>query len=175
MYNKVDTNMNFVEREKKTEQFWRENNIFRKSMENRKEGETYTFYDGPPTANGKPHIGHVETRTIKDMIPRFQTMKGKYVPRKAGWDTHGLPTELKARKKAGIGNSAEISVVELRKMCEEFVKGYINDQRTQFKRLGVIGEWDKPYITLNHEFEAEQIRVFAEMATKGYILSLIHI
>ena len=80
MYNKVDTNMNFVEREKKTGQFWRENNIFRKSMENRKEGETYTFYDGPPTANGKPHIGHVETRTIKDMIPRFQTMKGKYVP-----------------------------------------------------------------------------------------------
>mgnify|MGYP002952568623 FL=1 len=92
--------------------------------------------------------------------------KAPYVP---GWDTHGLPTELKARKKAGIGNSAEISVVELRKMCEEFVKGYINDQRTQFKRLGVIGEWDKPYITLNHEFEAEQIRVFAEMATKGYI------
>ena len=97
MYNKVDTNMNFVEREKKTEQFWRENNIFRKSMENRKEGETYTFYDGPPTANGKPHIGHVETRTIKDMIPRFQTMKGKYVPRKAGWDTHGLPVELEVR------------------------------------------------------------------------------
>uniref|UniRef100_UPI004025BDA4 class I tRNA ligase family protein n=1 Tax=Agathobacter rectalis TaxID=39491 RepID=UPI004025BDA4 len=88
MYNKVNTNMNFVEREKKTEQFWRENNIFRKSMENRKEGETYTFYDGPPTANGKPHIGHVETRNIKDMIPRFQPMKGKYEPRKAGWDTH---------------------------------------------------------------------------------------
>ena len=84
MYNKVDTNMNFVDREKETEKFWRENDIFKKSMENRKEGETYTFYDGPPTANGKPHIGHVETRTIKDMIPRFQTMKGKYVPRKAG-------------------------------------------------------------------------------------------
>ena len=83
MYNKVDTNMNFVDREKETEKFWRENDIFKKSMENRKEGETYTFYDGPPTANGKPHIGHVETRTIKDMIPRFQTMKGKYVPRKA--------------------------------------------------------------------------------------------
>ena len=81
MYNKVDTNMNFVDREKETEKFWRENDIFKKSMENRKEGETYTFYDGPPTANGKPHIGHVETRTIKDMIPRFQTMKGKYVPR----------------------------------------------------------------------------------------------
>ena len=84
MYNKVDTNMNFVDREKETEKFWRENDIFKKSMENRKEGETYTFYDGPPTANGKPHIGHVETRTIKDMIPRFQTMKGKYVPRKEG-------------------------------------------------------------------------------------------
>ena len=95
MYNKVDTNMNFVEREKKTEQFWRENNIFRKSMENRKEGETYTFYDGPPTANGKPHIGHVETRTIKDMIPRFQTMKGKYVPRKQA----GIHTDFLLRSR----------------------------------------------------------------------------
>lgn len=102
MYNKVDTNMNFVDREKETEKFWRENDIFKKSMENRKEGETYTFYDGPPTANGKPHIGHVETRTIKDMIPRFQTMKGKYVPRKAGWDTHGLPVEIEVEKLLGL-------------------------------------------------------------------------
>ena len=92
--------------------------------------------------------------------------KAPYVP---GWDTHGLPTELKARQKAGIGNSADISVVELRKLCEEFVTGYINDQREQFKRLGAIGEWDNPYITLKHEFEAEQIKVFAEMADKGYI------
>ena len=94
MYNKVETNMNFVDREKQTEKFWEEHDIFKKSMEQRKQCETYTFYDGPPTANGKPHIGHVLTRVIKDMIPRYQTMKGKYVPRKAGWDTHGLPVEL---------------------------------------------------------------------------------
>lgn len=90
MYQKVSTDLKFVDREKKTEKFWEENDIFRKSMENRKEGETYTFYDGPPTANGKPHIGHVLTRVIKDMIPRYRTMKGYMVPRKAGWDTHGL-------------------------------------------------------------------------------------
>ena len=101
MYNKVDTNLNFVEREKKIGQFWRENDIFEKSMENRKEGPTYTFYDGPPTANGKPHIGHLETRVIKDMIPRYRTMKGYYVPRKAGWDTHGLPVELEVEKPPG--------------------------------------------------------------------------
>ena len=89
MYNKVDTNLNFMEREKNVEQFWRDNDIFKKSMEQRKQGPTYTFYDGPPTANGKPHIGHLETRVIKDMIPRYRTMKGYYVPRKAGWDTHG--------------------------------------------------------------------------------------
>ena len=89
MYNKVNTDMNFVEREKEVEKFWKENDTFRKSMERRKDGPTYTFYDGPPTANGKPHIGHVLTRVIKDMIPRYRTMKGCMVPRKAGWDTHG--------------------------------------------------------------------------------------
>jgi len=98
MYEKVSPNLNFVDREKQTVKFWKDNDIFKKSMENRKEGETYTFYDGPPTANGKPHIGHVLTRVIKDMIPRYQTMKGKYVPRKAGWDTHGLPVELEVEK-----------------------------------------------------------------------------
>ena len=101
MYQKVSTNLNFVDREKKTEQFWKENHIFEKSMEQRKQGETYTFYDGPPTANGKPHIGHVLTRVIKDMIPRYRTMKGYMVPRKAGWDTHGLPVELEVEKKLG--------------------------------------------------------------------------
>ena len=95
MYKQVPTSLNFVDREKAVEKFWEDNNIFKKSMEHRKEGETYTFYDGPPTANGKPHIGHVETRTIKDMIPRYRTMKGYMVPRKAGWDTHGLTQKLK--------------------------------------------------------------------------------
>ena len=108
MYNKVSTNMNFVEREKEIEKFWRDNDIFKKSMENRKEGETYTFYDGPPTANGKPHIGHVLTRVIKDMIPRYQTMKGKMVPRKAGWDTHGLPVELEVEKLLGLDGKEQI-------------------------------------------------------------------
>ena len=139
MYNKVDTNMNFVEREKKTEQFWRENNIFRKSMENRKEGETYTFYDGPPTANGKPHIGHVETRTIKDMIPRFQTMKGKYVPRKAGWDTHVLPVELGVEKKLGITKEAigkTISVVEYNKECRADVMKFTKEWEDLAKQMG---------------------------------------
>ena len=104
MYNKVETNMNFVDREK----FWEDHDIFKKSMEQRKQGETYTFYDGPPTANGKPHIGHVLTRVIKDMIPRYQTMKGKYVPRKAGWDTHGLPVELEVEKMLGLNGKEQI-------------------------------------------------------------------
>ena len=108
MYNKVDNNLNFVEREKKIEQFWKDKDIFRKSMDIRKEGENYTFYDGPPTANGKPHIGHVLTRVIKDMIPRYQTMKGKYVPRKAGWDTHGLPVELEVEKLLGLNGKEQI-------------------------------------------------------------------
>ena len=98
MYKKVPTDLNFVAREKEVEQFWKENKIFEKSMEQTKQGPTYTFYDGPPTANGKPHIGHVLTRVIKDMIPRYHTMKGEFVPRKAGWDTHGLPVELEVEK-----------------------------------------------------------------------------
>ena len=98
MYQKVSTNLNFVDREKETEKFWRENDIFQKSMKAREGCPTYTFYDGPPTANGKPHIGHVLTRVIKDMIPRYRTMKGYMVPRKAGWDTHGLPVELEVEK-----------------------------------------------------------------------------
>ena len=94
MYKKVSTDLNFVDREKQTEKFWEDNDIFRKSMRDREGNEIYMFYDGPPTANGKPHIGHVLTRVIKDMIPRYRTMKGYEVPRKAGWDTHGLPVEL---------------------------------------------------------------------------------
>ena len=104
MYQKVDTNLNFVDREKQVEKFWKENQIFEKSMEDRKDDPTYMFYDGPPTANGKPHIGHVLTRVIKDMIPRYRTMKGYMVPRKAGWDTHGLPVELEVEKKLVGGN-----------------------------------------------------------------------
>ena len=108
VYEKVSPELNFVDREKQVEKFWKENDIFEKSIENRKEGETYTFYDGPPTANGKPHIGHVLTRVIKDMIPRYRTMKGYMVPRKAGWDTHGLPVELEVEKKLGLDGKEQI-------------------------------------------------------------------
>ena len=102
MYQKVDTNLNFVDREKQVEKFWKENHIFEKSMEDRKDDPTYMFYDGPPTANGKPHIGHVLTRVIKDMIPRYRTMKGYMVSRIAVWDTHALPVELEVEKKLGL-------------------------------------------------------------------------
>lgn len=122
MYKKVDANLNFVDREKQIEKFWNDNDIFKKSMEHRKEGETYTFYDGPPTANGKPHIGHVETRTIKDMIPRYQTMKGKFVPRKAGWDTHGLPVELEVEKLLGLNGKEQIEEYGM----EPFIKNVRN-------------------------------------------------
>ena len=108
MYQKVDTNLNFVDREKQVEKFWKENHIFEKSMEDRKDDPTYMFYDGPPTANGKPHIGHVLTRVIKDMIPRYRTMKGYMVPRKAGWDTHGLPVELEVEKKLGLDGKEQM-------------------------------------------------------------------
>ena len=155
MYNKVDTNMNFVEREKKTEQFWRENNIFRKSMENRKEGETYTFYDGPPTANGKPHIGHVETRTIKDMIPRFQTMKGKYVPRKAGWDTHGLPVEIEVEKLLGLDGKDQIENYGLEpfiKKCKESVWKYKGMWEDFSGTVGFWADMENPYVTYDDNF-----------------------
>ena len=108
MYDKVSASLNFVDREKKIEQFWKDRHIFQKSIDNRKDCDTYTFYDGPPTANGKPHIGHVLTRVIKDMIPRYQTMKGRQVLRKAGWDTHGLPVELEVEKLLGLDGKEQI-------------------------------------------------------------------
>lgn len=148
---------------------WENDKIYEKLMEKNEGKPTFVLHDGPPYANGDIHLGHALNKILKDFIVRYKNMSGYKAPFVPGWDTHGLPTELKARQKAGVGNSADISIVELRKMCEEFVTGYINDQRTQFKRLGIIGEWDNPYITLCHDFEAEQIRVFAEMATKGYI------
>ena len=148
---------------------WDDEKVYEKLMELNEGKPMFVLHDGPPYANGDIHLGHALNKILKDFIVRYKNMAGFKSPYVPGWDTHGLPTELKARQKAGIGSSADISVVELRKLCEEFVTGYINDQREQFKRLGAIGEWDHPYITLTHEFEAEQIKVFAEMADKGYI------
>ena len=155
MYQKVDTNLNFVDREKKVEEFWKENHIFEKSMENRKEGETYTFYDGPPTANGKPHIGHVLTRVIKDMIPRYRTMKGYMVPRKAGWDTHGLPVELEVEKKLGLDGKEQIEEYGLDpfiKKCKESVWKYKGMWEDFSETVGFWADMDNPYVTYDDNF-----------------------
>ncbi|MBE6015302.1 MAG: isoleucine--tRNA ligase [Lachnospiraceae bacterium] len=155
MYEKVSTDLNFVEREKETEKFWRDNDIFRKSMENRKEGETYTFYDGPPTANGKPHIGHVLTRVIKDMIPRYQTMKGKMVPRKAGWDTHGLPVELEVEKLLGLDGKEQIEEYGLDPFitkCKESVWKYKGMWEDFSGTVGFWADMDDPYVTYHDDF-----------------------
>ncbi len=155
MYNKVETNLNFVEREKQIEKFWKDNDIFQKSMENRKEGETYTFYDGPPTANGKPHIGHVLTRVIKDMIPRYQTMKGKMVPRKAGWDTHGLPVELEVEKLLGLDGKDQIEAYGLEPFidkCKESVWKYKGMWEDFSGTVGFWADMDDPYVTYHNDF-----------------------
>ena len=155
MYNKVSTDMNFVDREKETLKFWKENNIFEKSMENRKEGETYTFYDGPPTANGKPHIGHVLTRVIKDMIPRYQAMKGKYVPRKAGWDTHGLPVELEVEKLLGLDGKEQIEEYGMEpfiKQCKESVWKYKGMWEDFSDTVGFWADMENPYVTYEDDY-----------------------
>ena len=155
MYKQVDTNLNFVDREKAVEQFWKDNDIFRKSMENRKEGETYTFYDGPPTANGKPHIGHVLTRVIKDMIPRYRTMKGYMVPRKAGWDTHGLPVEIEVEKLLGLDGKDQIEAYGLEpfiKQCKESVWKYKGMWEDFSGTVGFWADMDNPYVTYDDNF-----------------------
>ena len=155
MYNKVDTNLNFVDREKETLAFWQENDIFRKSMEQRKQGETYTFYDGPPTANGKPHIGHVLTRVIKDMIPRYRTMKGYMVPRKAGWDTHGLPVEIEVEKLLGLDGKEQIEEYGLEPFidkCKESVWKYKGMWEDFSGTVGFWADMDNPYVTYDDNF-----------------------
>lgn len=155
MYRKVPTDLNFVAREKEVEKFWEDREIFEKSMENRKEAETYTFYDGPPTANGKPHIGHVLTRVIKDMIPRYRTMKGYNVPRKAGWDTHGLPVELEVEKALGLDGKEQIEEYGLEpfiKYCKESVWKYKGMWEDFSKTVGFWADMDDPYVTYENNF-----------------------
>ena len=154
-YKKVDTDLKFVDREKEVEKFWNEEDIFKKSMENRKEGETYTFYDGPPTANGKPHIGHVLTRVIKDMIPRYRTMKGYMVPRKAGWDTHGLPVELEVEKKLGLDGKEQIEEYGMEpfiKQCKESVWKYKGMWEDFSSTVGFWADMEHPYVTYYDDY-----------------------
>ena len=155
MYQKVDTNLNFVDREKQVEKFWKENHIFEKSMEDRKDDPTYMFYDGPPTANGKPHIGHVLTRVIKDMIPRYRTMKGYMVPRKAGWDTHGLPVELEVEKKLGLDGKEQIEEYGMEpfiQQCKESVWKYKGMWEDFSSTVGFWADMEDPYVTYHDDY-----------------------
>ncbi len=172
MYEKVPTNLNFVEREKNVEKFWNDNEIFQKSMDSRKEGPTYTFYDGPPTANGKPHIGHVLTRVIKDMIPRYRTMKGNMVPRKAGWDTHGLPVELEVEKMLGLDGKEQIEQYGL----EPFI-GHCKESVWKYKGMwedfsGTVGFWadmNDPYVTYHNDFIESEWWALKQIWEKGLL------
>ena len=172
MYQKVDTNLNFVEREKETCQFWKDNDIFQKSMDARKDGPTYTFYDGPPTANGKPHIGHVLTRVIKDMIPRYRTMKGYMVPRKAGWDTHGLPVELEVEKMLGLDGKEQIEEYGLDPFitkCKESVWKYKGMWEDFSGTVGFWADMDEPYVTYHDDFIESEWWALKQIWDKGLL------
>ena len=155
VYQKVDTNLNFVDREKQVEKFWKENHIFEKSMEDRKDDPTYMFYDGPPTANGKPHIGHVLTRVIKDMIPRYRTMKGYMVPRKAGWDTHGLPVELEVEKKLGLDGKEQIEEYGMEPFIQQWKESVWKYKGMWEDFSSTVGFWadmENPYVTYHDDY-----------------------
>lgn len=155
MYRKVSTDLSFVDREKEVVQFWEKNDIFKKSINNREGAEIFTFFDGPPTANGKPHIGHVLTRAVKDLIPRFRTMKGYMVERKAGWDTHGLPVELEVEKSLGISGKPEIEkygVEDFIKQCKSSVFTYQSDWEEMSARVGFWADMEKPYVTYHNDY-----------------------
>ena len=172
MYQKVDTSLNFVDREKEVCQFWKDNDIFQKSMDSRKEGETYTFYDGPPTANGKPHIGHVLTRVIKDMIPRYRTMKGYMVPRKAGWDTHGLPVELEVEKLLGLDGKEQIEEYGLDPFiskCKESVWKYKGMWEDFSGTVGFWADMDDPYVTYHDDFIESEWWALKQIWDKGLL------
>lgn len=172
LYKKVDTNLNFVEREKQVEKFWDENKIFEKSIETRKQGESYVFYDGPPTANGKPHIGHVLTRAIKDMIPRYHTMKGAMVPRKAGWDTHGLPVELEVEKMLGLDGKEQIEEYGLEPFitkCKESVWKYKGMWEDFSGTVGFWADMENPYVTYHNSFIESEWWALKQIYDKGLL------
>ena len=172
MYNKVNTNLDFVEREKQTEKFWKDNDIFKKSIDTRKDGETFTFYDGPPTANGKPHIGHVLTRVIKDMIPRYRTMKGNKVLRKAGWDTHGLPVELEVEKLLGLDGKEQIEKYGLEpfiEKCKESVWKYKGMWEDFSGTVGFWADMDDPYVTYHNTFIESEWWALKQIWEKGLL------
>ena len=172
MYKKVDTSLNFVEREKEIIAFWKENGIFEKSVQKNEGGEEFSFFDGPPTANGKPHIGHILTRVMKDIIPRYQTMKGKHVLRKAGWDTHGLPVELEVEKSLGMDGKQDIEKYGIEpfiKKCKESVWKYTDEWRKMSDRVGYWVDMDNPYVTYHDDYIESVWWALKEIQKKGLL------
>lgn len=172
MYNKVDTNLNFVEREKEIEKFWEEHDIFKKQVHQHEDADVFTFYDGPPTANGKPHIGHVLTRVIKDMIPRYQAMKGHKTIRKAGWDTHGLPVELEVEKLLGINGKEQIEEYGIEpfvEKCKESVWKYEGMWEEFSKAVGYWADMKDPYVTYHNDYIESVWWALKEIWNKGLL------
>ncbi|HWI54706.1 MAG TPA: class I tRNA ligase family protein, partial [Desulfobacteria bacterium] len=159
---------NLPEREPETLKFWEEENIYQRVQKKNEGKPKFILHDGPPYANGDIHLGHTLNKVLKDMIVKFKSMDGIDAPYVPGWDTHGLPIEQQAIKALGI-NRHEVSAVDFRKKCKEYALKYVDIQREEFKRLGVRGDWNNPYLTLQPYFEAKQIEVFGEMAKRGYI------
>lgn len=172
MYKKVDTSLDFVEREKEVIAFWKQNRIFEKSVEKNEGGEEFSFFDGPPTANGKPHIGHILTRVMKDIIPRYQTMKGRHVLRKAGWDTHGLPVELEVEKSLGMDGKQDIEKYGIEpfiKKCKESVWKYTDEWRKMSDRVGYWVDMDNPYVTYHDDYIESVWWALKEIHKKGLL------
>ena len=172
MYDKVSTNLNFVEREVAVEKFWKEHKIFEKSTHLREGGPIFTFYDGPPTANGKPHIGHIITRAVKDLIPRYKTMKGYQVLKKAGWDTHGLPVELEVEKMLHISGKPQIEqygVEPFIEKCKESVWKYESEWREMSDRVGFWADMDNPYVTYHNDYIESEWWALKQIWDKGLL------
>lgn len=172
MYKKVDTSLNFVEREKEVIKFWEENDIFEKSVDENKKGKEFSFYDGPPTANGKPHIGHILTRAMKDIIPRYRTMKGRHVLRKAGWDTHGLPVELEVERLLGLDGKQQIESYGIEpfiKQCKQSVWKYENEWKKMSERVGYWADMDNPYVTYDDNYIESEWWALKKMHEKGLL------
>ncbi len=172
MYKKVDTSLNFVEREKEIIEFWKKNGVFEESIKKNEGAEEFSFYDGPPTANGKPHIGHILTRVMKDIIPRYQTMKGKHVLRKAGWDTHGLPVELEVEKLLGIDGKPQIESYGIEpfiKQCKQSVWKYKGEWEKMSERVGYWADMDNPYVTYDDKYIESEWWALKEMHKKGLL------
>ena len=172
MYKKVDTSLNFVEREKEIVEYWNEKKVFEKSMQAKEGNEEFSFYDGPPTANGKPHIGHILTRVMKDIVPRYQTMKGKHVLRKAGWDTHGLPVELEVEKKLGLESKTGIESYGIEpfiQQCKQSVWQYSNEWKKMSDRVGYWCDMDNPYVTYHDNYIESEWWALKEIHKKGLL------